>query len=74
MQEEFDDLSAHGTRCIVLSPTNKGIIGSKWVYKIKKNPDGTISRYKAWLVGQVYSQEQGLDYFETFSLVVTYYY
>lgn len=39
-------------------------------YKLNKNPDGSISRYKARLVAQRYNQEHGLDYFETFSLVV----
>ena len=70
MQEEFDVLQAQGTWTLVPSPFNKNIIGCKWVYKIKRNPDGTISRYKARLVAQGFSQEKGLDYTETFSSVV----
>ncbi|CAL2276558.1 unnamed protein product [Prunus armeniaca] len=42
----------------------------KWIYKVKKNLDESVSRYKAQLVAQGFSQEQGLDYDETFSHVV----
>lgn len=30
-------------------PSNKNIVGSKWVFKIKRHSDGTITRYKARL-------------------------
>ncbi|XP_048434594.1 uncharacterized mitochondrial protein AtMg00810-like [Pyrus x bretschneideri] len=70
MQKEFDALKTQGAWLLIPSPSNRSVIGSKWVYKVKKNPDGTVSRYKARLVAQVYTQEQGLDYFETLSPVV----
>ncbi|KAM2961779.1 hypothetical protein FF1_031321 [Malus domestica] len=70
MQEEFNALKTQGTWELVPSPPNRTIIGSKWVYKVKKNPDGSISRYKARLVAQGFSQEPGIDYSETFSPVV----
>ncbi|KAM1797964.1 hypothetical protein ACFX12_032087 [Malus domestica] len=70
MQEEYNALKAQGTWVLVPSPSHRTIVGSKWVYKIKKNPDGSISRYKARLVAQGYTQEHGLDYSETFSPVV----
>ena len=70
MQEEYDSLKAQGTWELVPPPSDRSIIGSKWVYKIKKNLDGTVSRYKARLVAQGFSQEQGVDYLETFSPVV----
>jgi uncharacterized Tic20 family protein len=38
------------TTCGILFPQFKTqVIGYKWVYRIKKNVDGTIDRYKAWL-------------------------
>ena len=50
MQEEFDALKTQGTWLLVPPPSNRSVIGSKWVYKVKKDPDGTVSRYKARLV------------------------
>ena len=44
-------------------------IGCRWVYKVKHNADGSIQRYKACLVPKGYNQIEGLDYFDTFSLV-----
>ena len=40
------------------------------MFKLKKNSDGTIARYNAKLVARGYLQQYGLDYEETFSLVV----
>jgi hypothetical protein len=70
MLEEITALQQQGTWTLVPCPQSKNIVGSKWIYKIKRNPDGSISRYKARLVAQGFSQAKGLDYFETFSPVV----
>ncbi|CAN6677860.1 unnamed protein product [Malus baccata var. baccata] len=70
MQDEFDAFKGQGTWILVPHPHNRTIIGSKWVYMLKKNHDGSISRYKAHLMAQGYTQEHGLDYSETFSPVV----
>ncbi|KAI5314222.1 hypothetical protein L3X38_043398 [Prunus dulcis] len=70
MQEELDALHMQGTWILVPKPCHKNVVGSKWVYRIKRNSDGTVSRHKACLAAQGFSQEPGLDFSETFSPVV----
>ncbi|XP_020676317.1 uncharacterized protein LOC110095215 [Dendrobium catenatum] len=69
MASEFLALQQQGTWTLVPAPPNQMILGSRWTYKIKTNPNGTIAHYKARLVAQGHRQEYGLNYTETFSPV-----
>lgn len=46
------------------------IVGCKWIFKLKKNSDGTIARHKAHLVAKGYTHKYGVDFSDTFSPVV----
>ena len=68
IQEEYNSHQKCGTwELVERPPSGTNIVGSKWCFKLKRNTDGTIARYKARLVAQGFSQKHGVDYFETFS-------
>ncbi|XP_073260714.1 uncharacterized protein [Populus alba] len=68
--EEFTALVKHGTWELFPPSSTIKPIGCKWVFRIKRNSDGSISRYKARLVAKGFHQQHGFDYTETFSPVV----
>lgn len=70
MAEEFIALQKHGTWDLVPQPPHANIIGCKWVFRVKKNPDGSINKYKARLVAKSFHQRLGIDFKETFSPIV----
>ena len=55
---------------IVDRPSNKPVVKSKWVFKIKRDAEGNVACHRARLVAKGCSQTEGIDYFETFAPVV----
>ncbi|GJX72036.1 retrovirus-related pol polyprotein from transposon TNT 1-94 [Tanacetum coccineum] len=70
MQEELNQFYRNKVWTLVPLPYGKIAIGSKWVFRNKKDEHGTTTKNKARLVAQGYSQEEGIDYDETFAPVV----
>ncbi|CAL1358011.1 unnamed protein product [Linum trigynum] len=69
MTTEVTALEANQTWEVVPRPLNVPVIGSKWVYNVKLNPDGSLERFKARVVAQGFRQNFGIDYEETFAPV-----
>ncbi|KAK8936281.1 hypothetical protein KSP39_PZI013961 [Platanthera zijinensis] len=70
MEEEMEAIEKNRTWELVHKPVNKNIIGLKWVYKVKYNEEGEVTRYKARIVAKGYTQREGIDFTETFAPVV----
>ena len=69
MQDEIASMDHNGVLELVELPTGCKPIGSKWVYKTKKDSQGRIERFKAILVAKGFTQKEGIDFTETFSPV-----
>jgi len=70
MREEIQALRTNKTWTLVPFHHSMNVVGSRWVYKIKRRSDGSIERYKARLVARGFTQQEGIEYSETFNPVI----
>ncbi|GJT14895.1 putative ribonuclease H-like domain-containing protein [Tanacetum coccineum] len=69
MQEELLQFQLQKVWTLVNLPNGKRAIGTKWVFRNKKDERGIVIRNKARLVAQGYTQEEGIDYDDVFAPV-----
>lgn len=70
MKEEIDSLISNNTWILTQLPVGRTAIDRKWVYKVKQGPQGEVLQYKACWIVRDFQQREGIDYAETFVLVV----
>jgi hypothetical protein len=69
MFEEMEFLHNNETWDQVKFPSGINIVGRKWVFKKKMNATSQVKKFKAQMVVKGYSQVEGVDFGEIFSLV-----
>jgi hypothetical protein len=67
-QEELNNFTRNKVWSLVERP-KQNIIGTKWVFRNKQDENGVVTRNKARLVAQGFTQVEGLDFGETYALV-----
>lgn len=70
IQDELQNLENHYTWEYKQLPLGRKAIGAKWVFRVKYNPDGSVSRFKVRLVAQGFSQIQNINFTKTFAPMV----
>ena len=70
MNAKFDALIKNRTWTLVPPHTTHNVIGCKWVFRVKRNADGSVEYYKARLVAKGFHQLPGIDFGETFNPVI----
>ena len=65
VQAKLEQIEKLGTWDIVEAPADANIVSSKFVFRLKRDEHGNITKYKACLVAHGFTQKFGIDYFDT---------
>ena len=52
---------------LVQRPSDARVLEERWVFKVKRNPDHSVDRYKARYVAKGFLQEFGVNYYDTWA-------
>ncbi|GJZ39769.1 zinc finger, CCHC-type containing protein [Tanacetum coccineum] len=69
MRAEIDSIEKNQTWTLTRLPPNQKVIGLKWVFKLKRDASGTVTKHKARLVAKGCVQQQGVDFEDAFAPV-----
>ena len=72
MMEEYPSIMKNDVSEIISRTEGNSMVTSNWIYKIKHAVDGSIEKYKVRFMAKGFSQREGVDYEETFSLISRY--
>ena len=67
MKEELEQIVKNETWELVPRPKDQNVIRTKWIFRNKMNEQGERIRNKARLICNGYSQQEGIDYEETYA-------
>lgn len=69
MKQELESIEKNDTWKLTHLPKGQKAIGLKWVFKLKKDAEGNVTKYKARIVAKGYVQKKGIDFDEVFAPV-----
>lgn len=69
IEEELSNLKRLKTWEVARLPVDKDCVESKWIFKLKRDANGQIARYKARLVARGFKQKESIDYTQTYAPV-----
>eukprot|EP00253_Pinus_taeda_P011174 PITA_11174 len=72
MVEEYDSIIKKIVWEMVPRPTDKSLVSSIWLYKVKKTSNGSMEKHKAKFAARGFSEVEGIVYEETFAQVARY--
>jgi hypothetical protein len=73
MDEEFKSLQEQGVfKVVPRPPPPTNVVGEKWVFAVKADAQGWVTRFKAREVARGFSQQAGIDFHETYAPVLKY--
>ena len=72
VESELESLQINGTWTLVDRPPGFKAITVRWLFQRKRNPDGSVERFKARLVAQGFKEVEGRNYDEVYAPVSSY--